>query len=74
MEEQTGAGTDVRSRLDVRFGLQPVEKNLNRLPQGTDAGGYGIFGNKNIVLFRFRGVMSATFRSVCRWDLHSASI
>lgn len=24
--------------------------------------------------FRFRGVMSATFRSVCRWDLHSASI
>lgn len=51
MEEQTGAGTDVRSRLDVRFGLQPVEKDLNRLPQGTDAGGYGIFGNKNIVLF-----------------------
>ena len=51
MEEQAGAGTDVRSRLDVRFGLQPVEKDLNRLPQGTDAGGYGIFGNKNIVLF-----------------------
>ena len=51
MEEQTGAGTDVRSRLDVRFGLQPVEKDLNRLPQGTDAGGHGIFGNKNIVLF-----------------------
>ncbi len=51
VEEQTGAGTDVRSRLDVRFGLQPVEKDLNRLPQGTDAGGYGIFGNKNIVLF-----------------------
>ena len=37
VEEQTGAGTDVRSRLDVRFGLQPVEKDLNRLPQGTDA-------------------------------------
>ena len=36
VEEQTGAGTDVRSRLDVRFGLQPVEKDLNRLPQGTD--------------------------------------
>ena len=51
VEEQTGTGTDVRSRLDVRFGLQPVEKDLNRLPQGTDAGGYGIFGNKNIVLF-----------------------
>ena len=51
VEEQTGAGTDVRSRLDVRFGLQPVEKDLNRLPQGTDAGGHGIFGNKNIVLF-----------------------
>ena len=51
MEEQTGAGTDVRSRLDVRFGLQPVEKDLDRLPQGTDAGGHGIFGNKNIVLF-----------------------
>ena len=51
VEEQTGAGTDVRSRLDVRFGLQPVEKDLDRLPQGTDAGGYGIFGNKNIVLF-----------------------
>ena len=51
VEEQAGAGTDVRSRLDVRFGLQPVEKDLNRLPQGTDAGGYGIFGNKNIVLF-----------------------
>ena len=51
VEEQTGAGTDVRSRLDVRFGLQPVEKDLNRLPQGTDAGGYGIFRNKNIVLF-----------------------
>ena len=41
----------VRSRLDVRFGLQPVEKDLDRLPQGTDAGGHGIFGNKNIVLF-----------------------
>lgn len=51
VEEQTGAGTDVRSRLDVRFGLQPVEKDLNRLPQGTDAGGHGIFRNKNIVLF-----------------------
>ena len=51
VEEQTGAGTDVRSRLDVRFGLQPVEKDLDRLPQGTDAGGHGIFGNKNIVLF-----------------------
>ena len=51
VEEQTGAGTDVRSRLDVRFDLQPVEKDLNRLPQGTDAGGHGIFGNKNIVLF-----------------------
>ena len=51
VEEQTGAGTDVRSRLDVRFGMQPVEKDLNRLPQGTDAGGHGIFGNKNIVLF-----------------------
>ena len=51
VEEQTGAGTDVRSRLDVRFGLQPVEKDLNRLPQGTDAGGHSIFGNKNIVLF-----------------------
>ena len=36
VEEQTGAGTDMRSRLDVRFGLQPVEKDLNRLPQGTD--------------------------------------
>ena len=41
VEEQTGAGTDVRSRLDVRFGLQPVEKDLNRLPQGTDAAGGG---------------------------------
>ncbi len=51
-----------------------LKKDLNRLPQGTDAGGYGIFGNKNIVLFPFRGVMSATFRSVCRWNLHSASI
>ena len=29
MEEQTGAGTDVRSRLDVRFGLQPVEKKTS---------------------------------------------
>ena len=51
MEGQTGAGTDLRSRLDVRFGLSPVEKDLDRLPQGTDAGGYSIFGNKNIVLF-----------------------
>ena len=35
MKEQTGAGTDVRSRLDVRFGLQPVKKDLDRLPLTT---------------------------------------
>ena len=27
VKEQTGTGTDVRSGLDVRFSLQPVEKN-----------------------------------------------
>ena len=49
MKEQTGAGTDVRSRLDVRFGLEPVEKDLDRLPQGTDMRGHGIFGNQSVV-------------------------
>ena len=51
VKEQTGAGTDVGSRLDVCFGLQPVEKDLDRLPQGTDMRGRGILGNQNIVLF-----------------------
>ena len=38
VEEQTGGGADVRGRLDVRFRLQPVEKDLDRLPQGADMG------------------------------------
>ena len=51
MKEQTGAGTDVGSRLDVCFGLQPIEKDLDRLPQGTDMRGHGTLGNQDIVLF-----------------------
>ena len=75
MKEQTGAGTDVRSRLDVRFGLEPVEKDLDRLPQGTDMRGHGIFGKTKVsYFFRFLGVMSEMFRSACRCAFHSASI
>ena len=53
MKEQTGTGTDTRSGLDVRFGLQPVEEDFNRLAQGTDMGGRSILRNQNIVLFPF---------------------
>ena len=49
MEEQTGAGTDVRSRLDVRFGLQPVEKDLDRLPDAADVRGRGVLGHQSVV-------------------------
>lgn len=49
MEEQTGAGTDVRSRLDVRFGLQPVEKGLNRLPDAADVRGRGVRGHQSVI-------------------------
>lgn len=62
------------SRLDMRFGLQPVEEDFNRLPQGTDMRGRGILRDQNIVFFRFLGVMSAMFRSVCRCAFQSASI
>ena len=40
----------MRSRLDVCFGLKPVEKDLDRLPQGTDMRGRGILRDQNIVL------------------------
>ena len=49
VEEQTGAGTDVRSRLDVRFGLQPVEKDLDRLPDAADVRGRGVLGHQSVV-------------------------
>ena len=49
MEEQTGTGTDVRSRLDVRFGLQPVEKDLDRLPDAADVRGRGVLGHQSVV-------------------------
>ena len=49
VEEQTGAGTDVRSRLDVRFRLQPVEKDLDRLPDAADVRGRGVLGHQSVV-------------------------
>ena len=49
VEEQTGAGADVRSRLDVRFGLQPVEKDLDRLPDAADVRGRGVLGHQSVV-------------------------
>ena len=51
MEEQTGGGADVGGGLDVRFGLQPVEKDLDRLPDAADVRGRGVLGDQNIVLF-----------------------
>ena len=49
MKEQTGAGADVGGGLDVRFGLQPVEKDLDRLPQGTAVRGRGVRGHQSVV-------------------------
>ena len=49
MKEQTGAGADVGSGLDVRFRLQPVEKDLDRLPDAADMRGRGVFGHQSVV-------------------------
>ena len=49
MKEQTGAGADVGSRLDVRFRLQPVEKDLDRLPDAADVRGRGVLGHQSVV-------------------------
>lgn len=51
VKEQAGTGTDMGSRLDMRFGLQPVEEDFNGLPQGTDMRGRGILRDQNIVFF-----------------------
>ncbi len=63
MEEQTGAGTDVRSVLMLRFGLQPAEKET----QSAAAVCRWIrhLRNKNIRTFSLsRGVMK---RDVPLW-------
>ena len=49
MKEQTGAGADVGSGLDVRFRLQPVEKGRDRLPDAADMRGRGVFGHQSVV-------------------------
>ena len=49
MKEQTGAGADVGSGLDVRFRLQPVEKDLDRLPDAADVRGRGVLGHQSVV-------------------------
>ena len=35
--------------LDVRFRLQPVEKDLDRLPDAADMRGRGVLGHQSVV-------------------------
>ena len=53
MKKQARKRADQKSGLDIRQTVEPVEKTLNRLTDGTDEGRESITGNQDIAFVPF---------------------